>query len=490
MTAALALPRRPPPDPRLLQRCLLLAVLLHVWLVLVFGNATGTAAPGQGVWGSLTVKLLGRSGADADTPPGEVTRSRPRNGQPRPGGEARETPSANAARPATATDAESKLPPATGTLELPEGFKPVERLPAAPLDTSRVATPSPAPAAFPTLPGAVSRLEATPQSPVAPLPTRPALGAEPQPLVTELPAAPARLENATALTRPESLVRTDDLRSPATASAATAPAVSTAVPTPVQRLEAAPAPEVPARLTRLVPLQPPSAAAESAHGGLEALPSAIRRLEAPAVEPVAVTGVRRSTELRSEAVTASPAAPGGEAALPQAVRRLEAAEGPGVGAPQRAVSRERVMSPSAGPALPQDLPTNLPEAVSLTNAPLAGAAQGEPRAVPAGASARALAGAPEPGTRGSAEQVLPPTAAASAPRPPLNLSLPRGGDIAARRGPGLVDLLPQPPERKSKLEQSIEDAANKDCRKAYAGAGLLAVVPLAVDAARGKGCKW
>ena len=85
---------------------------------------------------------------------------------------------------------------------------------------------------------------------------------------------------------------------------------------------------------------------------------------------------------------------------------------------------------------------------------------------------------------------VPPSAAASAPRVPLNLSLPRRGDIAARRGPGLIDLLPQPPERKSKLEQSIEDTANKDCRKAYADAGLLAAIPLALVTARGKGCKW
>lgn len=69
--AIAALPRRPPPDPRLLRRCLLLAVLLHVWLVLVFGNATGSAAPGLGVWGSLTVKLLGRSGDEAGAPPGD-----------------------------------------------------------------------------------------------------------------------------------------------------------------------------------------------------------------------------------------------------------------------------------------------------------------------------------------------------------------------------------------------------------------------------------
>lgn len=53
-----------------------------------------------------------------------------------------------------------------------------------------------------------------------------------------------------------------------------------------------------------------------------------------------------------------------------------------------------------------------------------------------------------------------------------------------------MDLLPQPPERKSKLERSIEEAANPDCRKAYANTGLLAALPLALDAARGKGCKW
>jgi Meckel syndrome type 1 protein len=98
-------------------------------------------------------------------------------------------------------------------------------------------------------------------------------------------------------------------------------------------------------------------------------------------------------------------------------------------------------------------------------------------------------GSPDGGPRAGAEAALPPDAAASAARAPLNLSLPRG-DIGARRGPGLVELLPQPPERKSRLEQSIEDAANKDCRKAYSNAGILAAVPLAIDAARGKGCRW
>ena len=117
----------------------------------------------------------------------------------------------------------------------------------------------------------------------------------------------------------------------------------------------------------------------------------------------------------------------------------------------------------------------------------AGLARGDPSANPG--APRGTTGSPDIGPRLGPDIPVPPTAAASAPRTPLNLSLPRG-DMTARRSPGLVELLPPPPERKSKLEQSIEDATNRDCRNAYSGAGILAVVPLAVDAVRGKGCKW
>ncbi len=44
-----------------LARTLLLALLLHVWLVLLLGNAPGgTAQPGQGVWGAINVTLRDR----------------------------------------------------------------------------------------------------------------------------------------------------------------------------------------------------------------------------------------------------------------------------------------------------------------------------------------------------------------------------------------------------------------------------------------------
>jgi len=59
------------PTPPLM-RCLLLALLLHVWLVLMLGNAPGgTARPGEGVGGALNVTLRGpeTQGAASVAPP-------------------------------------------------------------------------------------------------------------------------------------------------------------------------------------------------------------------------------------------------------------------------------------------------------------------------------------------------------------------------------------------------------------------------------------
>ena len=50
--------------------------------------------------------------------------------------------------------------------------------------------------------------------------------------------------------------------------------------------------------------------------------------------------------------------------------------------------------------------------------------------------------------------------------------------------------MPVPPEHKNKVEKAVENAANKDCRDAYARYGVLAALPLAADALRDKGCRW
>ena len=56
---------------------------------------------------------------------------------------------------------------------------------------------------------------------------------------------------------------------------------------------------------------------------------------------------------------------------------------------------------------------------------------------------------------------------------------------------GVLNLVPPPPiERKDKLAEDIAKAAKPDCRTAYAGLGLLAVVPLVASAVGNGGCNW
>lgn len=495
-----------------MQRCLLLAVLLHVWLVLVFGNVTGTAAPGQGVWGSLTVQLLGRSGGEPGAPPGEPAPAWRDNGPagsnatPRQGGQVRTETPPDAAPGAAAlgrwnprdvppeaarTEEVSTAPASTATLDLPEGFKPIERENLAP-PAARAAPLTP-PAA--DLPAAVGRLEARPDPAVTRLPSPAALQptawpAELPSLAAELPSAVSRLEATPAPARAAALPRPAELRAAPATNEATP--LSAELPAAVQRLEAPVAPAAAAALPQAAELRPaPSATA--ALPSAQALPAPVQRLEGAAAT-ASVAPLSPTPELRAPGPPAGATAaalPSGQD-LPAPVRRLEAPDSTaGVSALSPSASPRASLTAPGATSL-SDLTSALPGQVSAAQAP-AGPARGDPAALPSVdplAGGRASAGSPAAGSRLGADVAVPPSAAASAPRAPLNLSLPRSGDIAARRGPGLVDLLPQPPERKSKLEQSIEDAANKDCRKAYANAGLLAALPLALDAARGKGCKW
>lgn len=478
--------RRPPPDPRQLQRCLLLAVLLHVWLVLMFGNATGTAAPGEGVWGSLSVKLLGRSGGDPGAPPGEEgdrsAASPPRDANPAPAGAAelgRQNPQ-DVPPEAARSDQPSPAPPSTATLELPEGFRPIERQDLGP-------PPRTAPPALPTpdLPSAaIARLEARPDAAVAPLapaaslrtPSRPA-EALPQP--SDLPAPLSRLEAPAPSPAAAPLLRPSELRA-APPQAALAP--STELPAPVQRLEAPTAAVTTTRLPRAADLRT-SPDAVSTLPAATALPSTVQRLEAPAGDASTTAPLPRPGELRTAAPAATTALPSRQD-LPTSISRFESADAAAGVTPLQRAPNARAGVAAPGASALSELAGNVPGEVSAP----AGPARGDPNASPY-AAPKASAGSPDAGPRLGPDLPSPPTAAASAPRAPLNLSLPRG-DMTARRSPGLVELLPAPPERKSKLEQAVEDATNKDCRKAYSGAGILAVVPLAVDAVRGKGCNW
>lgn len=105
--------------------------------------------------------------------------------------------------------------------------------------------------------------------------------------------------------------------------------------------------------------------------------------------------------------------------------------------------------------------------------------------------------APGPGAGGvdlSGRTVPPVPAASAGGPPPLNLELgtSRGtGRPAAAGTRGALNLMPPPPERRSKLAEDMEKAGKPDCRSAHADKGLLGVVPLA-QAALGKDgdCRW
>lgn len=139
-------------------------------------------------------------------------------------------------------------------------------------------------------------------------------------------------------------------------------------------------------------------------------------------------------------------------------------------------------------ATPAPVPAAAGAQPPATTGPSASTAMPSTQAAP-GAAARS-SGAPDAGSRLGHDVATPPSLPASAPRLNLELVRPRGGELSRSPSTGLVPLLPRPPEQKSKLASDLEKAARPDCRQAYAGQGLLAVVPLARDAVKGEGCRW
>ena len=163
--------------------------------------------------------------------------------------------------------------------------------------------------------------------------------------------------------------------------------------------------------------------------------------------------------------------------------------------------------PAAAPAVPPAVPpapapapdpAGTPAPAPPQAVPLAPSPTGVPMAQPvpaAGTTRQALPqrpafGAPDAGAAVGRDVATPPTAAASQPRLNLDYVRPRGGEISTLGRRGVVNALPVPPDVKDKLAEDIAKSAREDCRKAYAGGGLAAVVPLAADALRKDGCRW
>ncbi|MDO8376416.1 MAG: hypothetical protein Q7S91_04410, partial [Aquabacterium sp.] len=166
--------------------------------------------------------------------------------------------------------------------------------------------------------------------------------------------------------------------------------------------------------------------------------------------------------------------------------------------PMPAISTAPVVAPvTPAPTAPAALATPAalsPSASPSATVPLAAAGREGAGGAPPGSSTSpgrsAAAGAPDAGARIGHDVATAPSLPASAPRLNLDLVRPRGGMISSQGSRGLLPMVPHPPEAKTKLAEDIQKAAKADCRKAYGAMGLLAVVPLAVDAVRDKGCRW
>lgn len=72
----------------------------------------------------------------------------------------------------------------------------------------------------------------------------------------------------------------------------------------------------------------------------------------------------------------------------------------------------------------------------------------------------------------------------------LDLSIPKENSSAAKAQSIVPGLKPQAETQRSELAKSLDKANRPDCKKAYSGLGLLAIVPLVADAVSDSGCQW
>ncbi len=448
---------RPPRADQRLRQSLLLALLLHVWLVLMLGNTPGgQARPGEGVWGSLSVRLRWDEPQARSGPPSPPA---PDQG---PLGEAKSRRFGGAVR--AESDAAAQLPE-PGAARLGRWQAQEAQHAVQPLGEAALLSPAEAAAVSSGLssPERLSRL------PEAMQPLSKSAGADDASAAAAL--APLSAALPTAPTLPKRL----ESPRPAVERVAT-PALS-AVDAPAAAAELAPAPRL--------RLPTPGTPALERAGPLPALPDLVQPVPGLSMPTLQRAGLPEPAAIarRAPAAPLAPAAAQAEsppemAALPAAPRQPTAFEQPlekvSVPGAVSAGATELQPLPSA-PAMPA--PAAMPQPASVL--PLLPPAPKLP-----------VAAGPDAGAQLGHDVATPPSASASAPPAKLNLSLPRAGEVSVRSSRGVLQLLPHPPERKGKLGESIEGAARADCREAHRDSGLVGAAAIAADALRGKGCRW
>jgi hypothetical protein len=451
-------------------RFVLLSGLLHVWLVVLFGDASGGRRDSAS-WSRTFFATLERGAtAKTDTPStrGGAAQSRPApvvatpSPSPAPApAKVSEDVAASPNKPTTEVTGAST----SAASEVPAPLKPIEieNIPAIAVEVSGAMTPfSVAPILVEPLPAAASS-KAPIIAPIPPLRST----AEPTVRAGETGFAiyvPPIVERATALVKPAPILATPTL--PTLAKPQVERELATYVAPPV--VPTAPSPSVAVDATSM---QVPAVIAPAAPAVQVAAPRPVEVVptvaEPMVVEPIAPLTIRPATKAldayqpKAVDAPATPAAPT-TAVVPVAEAPVGAAQSSGKTPPSGAAPAITAAPTSTGAGTP-----------ALLNAPL-------PSPMPPPATPLQLP-----------MQVGPP---AATPRLDLD-QLRRQARDAARDGSRSQALLPFPMVAKEAPKKDMEKIFDKalkrpDCKEVYSDLGLLAVLPLVRDAAKDGGCKW
>ena len=457
------------------ERFIVLSLLLHMLAMALFGDAQGgAAARGERLWGAFRATLVSNANETAPVlklartvEPGSLpARQLPENPPPSissvPTRVEPITPASSPGEVSATTQAGAPLaPPKPGKLPTAEVLPYLAKEVAKP-ETSFVVSP---PSSMPDV--------------VAPAADKPRLA----PLTPLQNAAPV----VQSVSAPQPLEE-----------APLPPLLPLPLPLPAPTIERAPAPAQ--LLPRILPVAPtpelaplvPATIERQYAPVAEPLPRLLPVAPAPASAPITLAPARIErdyapiADLLAPLTPVVPTVPSKRELAPYVVPKMEPEAIP-VTLPTMDPSAETVVRPApretplaSTEIMQREPPTrNEPESAPGTVAPA--------QAVTSGAPADPLA------SRRELSPPLPPVAPA-APRLDLDAMRNRARNMRSEgSGPRTVFQFPTPPPEaiKSKDAKIFDKALKRpDCRDAYAGLGLAAVVPLVADAITNKGCKW
>ncbi len=488
--------RRPPKralDPfekTPLAQFVLLSMLVHALLIALFGAPSGGSREGRAMWGSLNVTLQGlqpepRPTQPIFTPPAPAPIA-PRIAPPPKAEVVPDLPRVETPPP----PAEKPLP-----IEMPQQLQAIKP---SPMKTPELKVPPQleVPIAVPQM---LERLK-TPDSPPAELTVPPALEVPivvPRPLESlktpdtvprELSVPPALEVPVVVPKQMERLKASDTV--PRELSVPPALEVPVVVPTPIERVTA---PQPTREMAPAIELPPPAP---------------LKPIEIPAVPIPALTPPVLKQPVEAPVIPTPPVTAPVEKAAPVETQAMPA---PPVTAPveKSPVETRAIPSAPSSPAIlsspieSRAIPSQTP--VERKDAPPSTTAPDTSRTDATTPSFDTPSATPRPDPSLRTPYTLPETSPfrtrprdgpggdydPTKPSVDIDAAKRRAGELA-REGSGQRALfgVPPPPKPRNKMEDAIEKARKPDCRTAYAGMGLLAIVPLVANEFGEGKCRW